>query len=69
MQLQQLIGLSSCQFIKVGHYSSGPAGSSGLSCGIRLTPLGVRGRQLILCQIVKETKYLVAMEVHLLVIE
>ena len=44
---------------KVEHCASGPAGLADLSCGIRLTPLGVSDRQLFPCLLDKETKHLV----------
>ena len=47
MQLKQLTGLGYHKGIKVAHCASGLVGSFALGCGIRLTPLGVEGRQLI----------------------
>ena len=61
VQLQQLVVLkqNSYPYSKVGHCACGPAGLVDLSCGIRLTPLGVNDRQLFPCQLVKEAKPLV----------
>ena len=57
MQLQQLIGLSNCKSIKVGHCASSLVDSFGLSCGIRLTPQGLKADTCF--QIVKESNFLV----------
>ena len=53
--LQQLIGLSNHKSIKVRHYTGGPVDFFGLSCGIRLTPPGLKCVICFLCRKVKVT--------------